>query len=111
LPRCGNATSVNKPTVIAIVAAEYIGKLSDDQVQRRRLLYPERREPIRFSAATAWKGETLSARPARETSLFGTSAFGGADRDEKARSVVALSRVPRWAGFAGSLRLPVFSNG
>lgn len=31
-----------------------------------------------------------------------------ADRDEKARSVVALSRVPRLAGFAGSLRLPVF---
>ena len=46
-----------------------------------------------------------SARPARETSLFGKSALE-ADRDEKARSVVALSRVPRLAGFTGSLRLP-----
>ena len=34
-----------------------------------------------------------------------------ADRDEKARSVVALSRVPRLAGFSGSLRLPVFTDG
>ena len=33
-----------------------------------------------------------------------------ADRDEKARSVVALSRVPRLAGFAGSLRLPAFTD-
>ena len=97
--------------MIAIVAAEYIGKLSDDQVQRRRLLYPERRKPIRFQQPPLGKGETLSARPARETSLFGTPAFGGADRDEKARSVVALSRVPRLAGFAGSLRLPAFTGG
>jgi hypothetical protein len=42
-----------------------------------------------------------SARPARKTSLFGTPALE-AGRDEKARSVVALSRVPRLAGFAGS---------
>jgi len=42
-----------------------------------------------------------SARPARKTSLFGKPALE-AGRDEKARSVVALSRVPRLAGFAGS---------
>lgn len=34
--------------------------------------------------------------------------FGGEIETKKARSVVALSRVPRLAGFAGSLRLPVF---
>lgn len=51
-----------------------------------------------------------SARPARETSLFGKSALE-ADRDEKARSVVALSRVPRLAGFTGSLRLPAIKDG
>ncbi|QBR71237.1 hypothetical protein CU048_08020 [Beijerinckiaceae bacterium] len=45
--------------------------------------------------------ESLSARPARKTSLFGKPALE-AGRDEKARSVVALSRVPRLAGFAGS---------
>ena len=33
------------------------------------------------------------------------------DRDEKARSVVALSRVPRLAGFTGSLRLPAIKDG
>ena len=42
-----------------------------------------------------------SARPARKTSLFGKPALE-TGRDEKARSVVALSRVPRLAGFAGS---------
>src|ERR1700757_1206205 len=42
-----------------------------------------------------------SARPAKKTSLFGKPALE-AGRDEKARSVVALSRVPRLAGFAGS---------
>ncbi|QXX75973.1 hypothetical protein MHY1_02807 [Methylovirgula sp. HY1] len=45
--------------------------------------------------------DSLSARPARKTSLFGTPALE-TGRDEKARSVVALSRVPRLAGFAGS---------
>ena len=50
----------------------------------------------------AWKGESLSARPARKTSLFGKSTLASVDRDEKARSVVALSRVPRLARFAGS---------
>jgi hypothetical protein len=45
--------------------------------------------------------ESRSARPARKTSLFGKPALE-AGRDEKARSVVALSRVPRLAGFAGS---------
>jgi hypothetical protein len=60
--------------------------------------------------AIAWIGITRSARPARKTSLFMTLAVE-ANRDEKARSVVALSRVSRLAGFTGSLRLPVFKNG
>src|SRR6202043_654962 len=52
--------------------------------------------------AIAWIGmRSRSARPARKTSLFGKPALE-AGRDEKARSVVALSRVPRLAGFAGS---------
>ena len=61
--------------------------------------------------AIDWTGVSpRSARPARETSLFGKSALE-ADRDEKARSVVALSRVPRLAGFTGSLRLPAIKDG
>ena len=52
--------------------------------------------------AFAWNGMiSRSARPARKTSLFGTPDLE-TGRDEKARSVVALSRVPRLAGFAGS---------
>ena len=35
------------------------------------------------SVAIDWKGMIPSARPARETSLFGKSTFGGADRDQK----------------------------
>jgi hypothetical protein len=51
--------------------------------------------------AFAWNGmKSRSARPARKTSLFGTPGLE-TGRDEKARSVVALSRVPRLAGFAG----------
>src|SRR5271156_1861907 len=58
--------------------------------------------PSKAFMAFAWIGmRSLSARPARKTSLFGTPALE-AGRDEKARSVVALSRVPRLAGFAGS---------
>ena len=52
--------------------------------------------------AFAWIGKgSRSAHPARKTSLFGKPALE-AGRDEKARSVVALSRVPRLAGFTGS---------
>jgi hypothetical protein len=62
----------------------------------------ERITPSRALMAFVWSGnESHSARPARKTSLFGKSALE-ADRDEKARSVVALSRVPRLARFAGS---------
>src|SRR5579872_7152918 len=35
------------------------------------------------SVAIDWKGKFPSARPARETSLFGKSTFGGANRDQK----------------------------
>src|SRR5579883_2269499 len=38
----------------------------------------------------------------RETSLFGKPTFGGPTETKKARSVVALSRVPRLARYAGS---------
>jgi hypothetical protein len=49
-----------------------------------------------------WIGlESRSPRPARKTSLFDAPAYP-AGSDEKARSVVALSRVPRLAGFTGS---------
>ena len=57
---------------------------------------------VRTIMAFAWNGmESRSARPARKTSLFGKPDLE-TGRDEKARSVVALSRVPRLAGFAGS---------
>ena len=63
---------------------------------------PEGRCASECSVAFAWSGiGSRSARPARKTSLFGKPALE-AGRDEKARSVVALSRVPRLAGFAGS---------
>ena len=48
-------------------------------------------------------GVPRSARLARWTSLFGDSAFGGQRETKKARSVVALSRVP-W----GEQGTPVF---
>jgi hypothetical protein len=58
--------------------------------------------PSKVFMAIAWIGmRSRSARPARKTSLFGKPALE-AGRDEKARSVVALSRVPRLARFAGS---------
>jgi len=64
--------------------------------------WTKRKPPSKAFMAFAWNGiGSPSARPARKTSLFGKSALE-ADRDEKARSVVALSRVPRLAGFAGS---------
>src|SRR5580704_7436544 len=71
---------------------------------RRRTFPPWTRRiaPSKVFMAIAWIGmRSRSARPARKTSLFGKPALE-AGRDEKARSVVALSRVPRLAGFAGS---------
>ncbi len=71
---------------------------------RRRTLPPWTRQiaPSEVFMAIAWIGmRSRSARPARKTSLFGKPALE-AGRDEKARSVVALSRVPRLAEFAGS---------
>src|SRR5215207_3446245 len=59
-------------------------------------------------AALDWSGKSRSARPARWTSLFGVDLWR-ANETKKARSVVALSRVPRWrtgcAGFASGCRL------
>ena len=57
-------------------------------------------------AALDWKGVIPSARLARWTSLFGEPAFGGQIETKKARSVVALSRVPR-----GERGAPVFASG
>src|SRR5262249_14148821 len=45
-------------------------------------------------AALDWSGKSRSARPARWTSLFGADLWR-ANETKKARSVVALSRVPR----------------
>src|ERR1700684_2037535 len=62
-----------------------------------------RREPsLGTIMAFAWNGmRSRSARPARKTSLFGKPGLE-TGRDEKARSVVALSRVPGLVGFACS---------
>jgi hypothetical protein len=46
------------------------------------------------NAALDWSGNSRSARPARWTSLFGADLWR-ASETKKARSVVALSRVPR----------------
>src|ERR1700704_6541142 len=80
--------------------------LRDDRgLMLRRRTFPLRTgriAPSKVFMAIAWIGmRSRSARPARKTSLFGKPALE-AGRDEKARSVVALSRVPRLAGFAGS---------
>jgi hypothetical protein len=40
-------------------------------------------EPTKVSAAFDWKGDSRSARPARKTSLFGKSAFGGPTETKK----------------------------
>jgi len=73
-----------------------------DQMLRRWSCRSRQQAAVCCIMAFAWNGdESLSARPARKTSLFGTPGMESG-RDEKARSVVALSRVPRLAGFAGS---------
>ncbi len=62
-----------------------------------------RRMSLGIRTASIGRGRTLSARPARKTSLFGKPAFGGLTETKKARSVVALSRDPPLrAEFAGS---------
>ena len=68
----------------------------------------KRRDRVRspVCAAVDWMGGIPSARLARWTSLFGESAFGGQIETKKARSVVALSRVPR-----GKRGAPVFASG
>jgi hypothetical protein len=74
--------------------------------------------PLERSAATPWprhtKAESLGAQshrldeeypvrtPGKIDKPLWTSTFGGPTETKKARSVVASSRVPRWAGFAGS---------
>jgi hypothetical protein len=74
--------------------------------------------PLERSAATPWprraKGQKALAieaivwtrspvrTPGKIDKPLWTSTFGGPTETKKARSVVASSRVPRWAGFAGS---------
>jgi hypothetical protein len=76
-------------------------KWRENPTLRRGHVEPVKRDALTGSSWPSIGRETPSARPARKTSLFGTPA--DADRDEKARSVVALSRdPPRRAEFAGS---------
>ena len=79
-----------------------LGAFASDQMLRRRTCSSRQQIAVCCIMAFAWNGDwSRSARPARKTSLFGTPGMESG-RDEKARSVVALSRVPRLAGFAGS---------
>jgi hypothetical protein len=89
---------------------------ANDPVMRRQLFRTQ--IDMRASACvphpekpSIGRGRTLSARPARKTSLFGKSAFGGPTETKKARSVVALSRDPPLrAEFAGSPPAAGFSS-
>ena len=107
-PRDGDA-SADEPTpsrtVSALHAQETIGCCA---VAAK---IPESLSSTGISRAFDWNGESRSARPARKTSLFGKPALE-ADRDEKARSVVALSRDPPCRRSSPvRLRLPVCFSG
>jgi hypothetical protein len=57
--------------------------------------------PSRSSVAFDWKGLDPIRTPGKKDKPLRYASLDSG-RDEKARSVVALSRVPRLAGFAGS---------
>ena len=77
--------------------------LSPNRVSASRFLDGVRRRAVAVSVAIVWKGRSRSARPARKTSLFGASTFGGVDRDQKSPVRRCFkSRSPAQAGFAGS---------
>ena len=103
--RFGDATaSFDTPFATVLFREAHALRTTRGQMLRRWTCSPwtRRNAPSKVFMAIAWIGiKSRSARPARKTSLFGTPAVE-AGRDEKARSVVALSRVPRLAGFAGS---------
>lgn len=85
---------------IATLAREQSG---DAPSASRTTKNMRRRMSLGIRTASIGRGRTLSARPARKTSLFGKPAFGGLTETKKARSVVALSRDPPLrAEFAGS---------
>ena len=103
-PRCGDAATDHHAIRDRWPLARQMPRGRRGLMLRRWTVPPRTRQmmPSKVFMAIAWIGmRSRSARPARKTSLFGTPALE-AGRDEKARSVVALSRVPRLAGFAGS---------
>jgi len=51
--------------------------------------------------AIVWKGGIPFRTPGKKDKPLRLPAFGGLTETKKARSVVASSRVPRWAGCAG----------
>ena len=62
---------------------------------------PELASGAQAAKAIVWtENSRPHARQERQASLI--VGFGGPTETKKARSVVASSRVPRWAGFAGS---------
>ena len=62
---------------------------------------PEPVSGAQAAKAIVWtENSRPHARQERQASLI--VGFGGPTETKKARSVVASSRVPRWAGFAGS---------
>src|SRR5438128_5065785 len=103
-PRYGDATaSVDRHPRPAVAQGKCLrDHARSDAAPSDMPPWTRRIAPSKVFMAIAWIGmRSRSARPARKTSLFGKPALE-AGRDEKARSVVALSRVPRLAGFAGS---------
>jgi hypothetical protein len=105
-PRFGDATASVDPPFATAGASRgncLAGRERSDAAPLwTRAPWTRRTTPSKVFMAFAWSGRNSpSARPARKTSLFGKPALE-TGRDEKARSVVALSRVPRLAGFAGS---------
>ncbi len=86
---------------------------------RRRALRKAIDGPLERSAATPWPRRAKGGKPQAIRAIVWTRkcpvrtpgkidkplwapTFGGPAETKKARSVVASSRVPRWAGFAGS---------
>ena len=62
---------------------------------------PRRAEP-RAIRAIVWTRKCPVRTPGKIDKPLWAPTFGGPAETKKARSVVASSRVPRWAGFAGS---------
>ncbi len=93
------ATEHGQPRPVRRRSTQGVDRHRADQMQRRRLsaswLTPVRDKP------SIGKG-TPSPHARQERQASSVADLWRVDRDEKARSVVASSRVPRLAGFAGS---------